>query len=88
MKRLPFTRRRVAFRVSLCARPGIAAFQSGVVVGHFCQMERAYFDGKPSWVRWYSIRVESGPSSMRGLVVAVAASEVCRWPFVGESSVS
>lgn len=82
MKTLPFTKRRIAFRVSLSSRPGIETFQAGILCGHWLSMERAWFDGKPSWVRWYSIRVISGPSSWRGRVVAVAASEVFRWPRV------
>ena len=85
MKALPFHRRRVAFRVSLSSRPGIESFQAGIIEGHWLTMERAWFDGKPSWVRWYAVRVISGPSSCRGRVIGVAASEVFRWPRVGQS---
>lgn len=88
MKRLPYTRRLVAFRVALCERPGIAAFQCGVLCGHFVTMERAWFDGRPSWVRYYAIRVRSGPSRLVGSVVRVAASDVFRWPHVRDTSVS
>lgn len=82
MKRLAFTRRRVAFRVSVSCRPGIEMWQAGIVEGHFVSMERAWFDGKPSWVRYYSVRAISGPSSVRGKVVCVSVSDVVRWPYV------
>lgn len=88
MKRLHFTPRRVAFRSALRERPGIAAFQAGVVTGHYVVMERAWFDGRPSWVRYYQLRVLSGPSSVVGSSVSIAASDVFRWPFVRQSLVS
>lgn len=84
MKRLHFTPRRVAFRVAPSARPGIACFQSGVICGHYVVMERAWFDGRPCWVRYYAICVTSGPSSVRGTVAQVAAEHVFRWPVVLE----
>lgn len=88
MKRLPYTTRRVAFRVSLAPRPGIAAFQAGIVRGHFVVMERAWFDKRPCWVRYYELEVLSGPSSVLGSIVRVCADDVFRWPNVRQSSVS
>lgn len=80
MKRLPFSRRLVAFRCGLREIAGCALFQCGIVEGHFVTMERTYFDKRPVWVRYYTIRVRSGPSSVRGTVASVPASGVFRYP--------
>lgn len=82
MKRLHFTRRRVAFRVALCARPGIAEFASGVVEGHFVIMERSYWTGAPRWQRYFEVRPLSAPSSLRSALVRVPAEHVFRFPVV------
>lgn len=73
MKALPFTPKRVRFQVG----PGI--WQGGITEGHFVTMERAFFDGRPSWVRYYVIRVITGPSSVRGTVVRWDAKFVQPW---------
>lgn len=85
MKRLPFSRRRVAFRVGLHPQPGISLFQAGIVVGHFVARERGWWRQEPTWERYYELEVVSGPSSMVGSRITVSACYVFRWPHVRAS---
>lgn len=79
MKSLPFTPKRVRFQVG----PGL--WQGGITEGHFVTMERAWFDKKPSWVRYYAVRVITGPSSLRGAVVRWQAEFVLPWAALSDS---
>jgi len=75
MKRLPFTRRRVACK---CMS---GDFVSGIVVGHFTEMVTYFSDRR--WMRYYSVLITSGPASIRGCTQQCPASSVFRWPQVG-----
>lgn len=79
VRSVAFTRRRVTFQVS----PSL--WQSGVVVGSFVALERAWFDGKPSWVRYYRIQLVSGPSSLRGSFVNWPTMHVRDWACLSDS---
>lgn len=79
MKALPFRRQRVRFQVG----PGL--WQGGITEGHFVTMERAWFDKRPSWVRYYAIRVITGPSSWRNTVVRWQADRVLPWSQLSDS---
>jgi hypothetical protein len=79
VKRLRFTPQRVRFQVG----PGV--WQGGWTVGHFVSMERAWFDKRPSWVRFYTVRVLTGPSSLRGTVVSWDAKFVLPWCCLSDS---
>lgn len=85
MKRLPFTRKRVAVAMG----PGMES--GGVVVGHCVVRIRPFFGGPPQWVRCYDVRLLTRPSWESDAVVRVPVQHVRPWcnlsdnPFEYES---
>jgi hypothetical protein len=84
MKRLPFTVRKVVFRVGLESRPGMVQYQVGVICDHYVRREKSYFSGEWRWNRYYGLIVQSGPSAVVGSRVDCFAEWVFRWPHVRE----